>query len=135
MRAVAQRLVRAVLATAEIDALAVRSFPLHRLEVTTLMRTIAEGLLLALAAGAPEVALARLDLDRVRSFLCDVGLHCETPVVGPNGSGSELTGLMRLQTTAQLAHVAEGGKSPQDGRRSGSLLVNYSLAHSPVLRA
>ena len=75
---VAERGAGGLLAGAEIDGAALRGFPLLGQEVRAFAQvgTVAEGLVLRLAAGAPEVGLAGHDLDRPTwDALCDDLVH------------------------------------------------------------
>jgi len=67
--AVAERGRRAVLAAAEIDRLGFSGLKLNRGKVGDLVAAVAERLLGAKAAGAPEVAFAGFDLYWIRAFL------------------------------------------------------------------
>src|SRR5690606_21280055 len=73
--AVAERTVLGMLAAAEPDLLRRLRFVGQRRELAALVRAVAEGLVLALAAGAPEIALPSLHLDAIGRFLCDPGLR------------------------------------------------------------
>jgi hypothetical protein len=67
--AVAENRMSGVLAAAEMGDFGFCSFEFDRRESGALVAAIAEGLALAQAAGAPEVALAGFDLDSVRTLL------------------------------------------------------------------
>ena len=71
MGPVAQRRLVAVLAPAEEHATGLVSRIFNRREFCPLVAAIAERLLAALAAGAPEIVLALFNLHGERSFLCD----------------------------------------------------------------
>jgi len=71
MRTVTKRLVAAVLTTAEEHALAGVSCIFHRRDARIFVTTIAEGLLAALAAGAPKVGFALFNLNGIGRFLRD----------------------------------------------------------------
>src|SRR5690606_19194810 len=68
-RAVAERPTFRTLATAEVDRARGRRLVLHRREARSLVRAVAERLLLAQAAGAPPVRSSLLHLDGVRRLL------------------------------------------------------------------
>lgn len=69
MRPVAARLLAGLLAAAERERLALFSLELDRAEPGALVRAIAERLLATLAARAPPIGLAGLDIDPIRAFL------------------------------------------------------------------
>ena len=71
MRTVAQRLVAAVFTAAEKHALAGVSCVFHWRDGRILVTAIAEGLLAALAAGAPEVEFTLFNLNGIWRFLRD----------------------------------------------------------------
>ena len=79
MRAVAKGAVAGMLATAEGDFAGLFYHHFFWSKTATFVRTIAKGLVAALATGTPKVG-AGLDFHNVRSFLGDVGLisHKET---------------------------------------------------------
>ena len=68
---VAEGRILAVLAAAEIHGLGLRGFKLHRREVGAFVAAIAEGLIGALPAGAPEIAFAGFDFHRIGTLLGD----------------------------------------------------------------
>ena len=71
MSPVAERAIGRVLAPAKINGLRLAGLKLHWCEFAALVAAIAEGLIGALAAGAPEIAFARLDFNGIRTFLRD----------------------------------------------------------------
>jgi len=68
---VAEGLLGGMLAAAEIDRLRFCGLVLHRSEIGAFVTAVAERLLSALAAGAPEVTLACFHFYRIRTFLSD----------------------------------------------------------------
>lgn len=71
MRRVTKRRLFAVFAAAEEDLFADLSGIFHRRKAGAFVRAIAKWLLCRLAASAPEVGFACLNLDRIRGFLRD----------------------------------------------------------------
>jgi len=67
--AVAEGRIFAVLAAAEIDGFGLGGVELHGGEVAALVAAVAEGLLGALAAGAPVIAFPSFDFHRIRTRL------------------------------------------------------------------
>ena len=74
MASVAESAFAAVFAAAEVNGAIFFSLVLGGGEFTALVCTVAEGLVLALAAGAPVIGLAGLDRGRVGAFLGAMGL-------------------------------------------------------------
>jgi len=72
MTTVTQRGIATVFASAEVDRFGFCGLEFNRGEPGALMTAIAERLLSALSAGAPEVALTRLNRHRIRCFLRNV---------------------------------------------------------------
>lgn len=68
---VAEGLLGGMLAAAEIDRLRFCGLVLHGSEIGAFVTAVAEGLVGALAAGAPEVAFACFHFYRIRTLLSD----------------------------------------------------------------
>ena len=68
---VAEGFLGSVFAAAEIDRLRFCGLVLYRSEIGAFVTAVAEGLLGALAAGAPEVTFACFHFYRIRTFLSD----------------------------------------------------------------
>lgn len=80
MCSIADRLLAAVFAAAEENSLAGVSGVLDRCYACVFVAAIAERLITALAAGAPEIGFALFNLDRVGGFLNDDRCcHCFNP--------------------------------------------------------
>jgi hypothetical protein len=71
MRAVAERAVTAVLASAEVNRAILLSLVRSRRKACSLVGSIAEGLRGTLATGAPVIGLSCFDIDRDGRFLSD----------------------------------------------------------------
>jgi len=74
MAAVAQGTVAAVFAAAEVRGAIFFCFEANRRKVRSLVRTIAEGLVFALAAGTPKIGFSGFDSNGIRGALADGGV-------------------------------------------------------------
>jgi hypothetical protein len=75
MRTIAQGLGSAMFAATKIHRLGFFGVVFHRGELAAFVRTIAKGLRLALAAGAPVVVFTRFNITGVGGLLGDMGFH------------------------------------------------------------
>jgi len=98
---VAERRRGAVLAAAEIDGLGLGGFEFQRREAASLVAAIAEGLIGALAAGAPEVALSGFDGNGIGGLLWNGG----SGMVGSPGSV-----MWRLRHSSNSRRAAQSRK-------------------------
>ena len=81
MAAIAQGGMRTVLAAAEIYRAALVGLVFERHKIRALMRTVAERLTLAPAAGAPPVTFSRLDFHRTGAFLGNYGFRHDLSLI------------------------------------------------------